>query len=849
MQKSFEFRLRRACERTPNKPAIISDTRRMTYAEFESRSNAFAAGLHSLDVKPADRTVVYTGNMPETAVSIIGAMKAGSTFVPIHPSVKPQKLARLLSRVEASVLVLPESKLAAFEQIRHTLSIAPKLVVCSDAAPTACSGAAWFEAFTEDVPRKLPEFTRTADSPAAVSFTSGSSGEPKGVTLSYGNLSFAAETIATYLKNTDDDVILGVLPLSFTYGLTQLLTTIYAGATLVLEPSFAYPAAILKRIEKERVTGLPLAPTMAAVLLQMDLTKFDLSSLRYITSAGAALPVNQIHEIRKRLPNVDLYSMYGQAECIRTSYLPPDRVDLIPSSVGRAIPGVEVRVVNDQGEEAQPEVAGELVVTGPNVMLGYWNDPEGTQAVLSVNEETGLRTLRSGDLFRTDIDGDLYFVSRKDDIIISRGEKVAPAEIENVLRNHPDVADALVYGVPDEILGSAIKAIVHVRAGRRLSDKQIKRFCAEHLEDDLVPQHVVVRDQAFPLTPRGKVDRRLLVDQEESREPQRSEIETGPSPLQDAMRLDSAAEVERIGFALRKQVFEQLHRKGVVVGLSGGIDSSVTAALAVKALGPERVFGIFMPERESSSESLRLGRLLAESLGIETAVEEISGILEAAGCYRRRDEALKTVFPEYEPGMPFKIAVSSVLDGSPYRIFYAECELKSGERVRRRLSLDAYQTIVASVNFKQRSRKMLEYFHADRLRYAVAGTPNRLEYNLGFFVKNGDGAADVKPISHLYKTQVFALAEYLGVPEEIRTRMPTTDTYSLEQTQEEFYFSLPHDQMDLCLYAKDNDIPAEQTAETAGLTPEQVAWVYRDIDAKRNVARYLHETTLSMEGV
>ena len=502
----------------------------MTYAEFESRSNAFADGLGRLGVNPGDRIAIHTGNTAETAIAVVGAMKAGSTFVPIHPSVKPDKLARLLGRVGASALILPSSKLGGFEQIRRTLETPPKLVVCGEEASANGSGVEWFESFTQDVPRKLPECPQTADSPAAVSFTSGSSGKPKGVTLSYGNLAFAAETIAGYLKNTENDVILGVLPTSFTYGLTQLLTTIYAGATLVLESSFAYPAAILKRIEKERVTGLPLAPTMAAVMLQMDLTKFDLSTLRYITSAGAALPVSAIHEIRRRLPDVELYSMYGQAECIRTSYLPPERADLIPSSVGRAIPGVEVRVVDERGKEVQPEVVGELVVKGPNVMLGYWDDPEGTQAILSTDEATGHRVLRSGDLFRTDIDGDLYFVGRKDDIIISRGEKVAPAEIENVLRTHPDVAETLVYGVPDTILGEAVKAIVHPRSGRRLTENQLKRYCAERLEDEMVPQEIVLREEPFPLTPRGKVDRRLLVDQVESSVEEHREAEGAPCP-------------------------------------------------------------------------------------------------------------------------------------------------------------------------------------------------------------------------------------------------------------------------------------------------------------------------------
>jgi len=288
----------------------------------------------------------------------------------------------------------------------------------------------------------------------------------------------------------------------------------------------------------------------------------------------------------------------------------------------------------------------------------------------------------------------------------------------------------------------------------------------------------------------------------------------------------------------------ELRRKGAVVGLSGGIDSSVAAALCVRALGPDRVLGLFMPESDSSPDSLQLGRCLAEHLKIAVELEDITPILEGAGCYRRRDEAIRSVFPEYGPGYRSKIVLSGLLGGESYRVFSAVVQCPSGELRSRRLPLEAYQQVVAATNFKQRVRKMIEYYHADRLRYAVAGTPNRLEYDQGFFVKNGDGSADFKPIAHLYKTQVYQLAEYLGIPEVIRLRPPTTDTYSLEQSQEEFFFSLPYDKLDLCLYARDHDVPAAAVAQALGLTAEQVERVYRDIDAKRKAALYLHARPL-----
>ncbi|NLS93676.1 MAG: NAD(+) synthase [Planctomycetaceae bacterium] len=315
-----------------------------------------------------------------------------------------------------------------------------------------------------------------------------------------------------------------------------------------------------------------------------------------------------------------------------------------------------------------------------------------------------------------------------------------------------------------------------------------------------------------------------------------------------SLDIDPRREADRIAAALREQVVRRLRRKGLVVGLSGGIDSSVCAGLCVRALGADRVFGIMMPERDSDPESLQLGREVAEQFGIPSVVEDIAPTLEGTGCYRRRDEAFRSVFPEYGPGCRAKIVLPSLFGESVYRVFSAVMETPDGTQQRARLPLDAYQTIVAATNFKQRVRKMIEYFHADRLRYAVVGTPNRLEYDLGFFVKNGDGSADVKPIAHLYKSQVYQLAEFLGVPESVRLRPPTTDTYSLAQSQEEFFFSLPYHQMDLCLFAKDQDVPPQEVAEAAGLTPEQVERVYDDIDAKRKAAEYLHEVPLVVSG-
>jgi NAD+ synthase len=317
----------------------------------------------------------------------------------------------------------------------------------------------------------------------------------------------------------------------------------------------------------------------------------------------------------------------------------------------------------------------------------------------------------------------------------------------------------------------------------------------------------------------------------------------------DILKLNPSAEVDRIVVALREQVLGQLHRRGAVVGISGGIDSSVVAALCVRAFGKEKVLGLFMPEHHSSDDALMLGQMLTGHFGINAVIEDIAPALEGLGCYRRQTEAIRTIVPEYDDDWKCKLVLPSVVDSDRLNITRLTVQSPAGEVSTVRLTLSAYLQIVAATNYKQRVRKMTEYYHADRLNYAVAGTPNRLEYDQGFFVKQGDGSADFKPIAHLYKTQVYQLAEYLGVPEEIRRRPPTTDTFSMPQTQEEFYFALPYDRMDLCLCAVNNGISAEETAPVVGLTPAQVERVFKDIEAKRRTTRYLHMRPLLVADV
>lgn len=317
----------------------------------------------------------------------------------------------------------------------------------------------------------------------------------------------------------------------------------------------------------------------------------------------------------------------------------------------------------------------------------------------------------------------------------------------------------------------------------------------------------------------------------------------------DFLEIDCQQETEKIIRSLRDVVLKKFKKKGVVVALSGGIDSSVVGALCVRAFGAKRVLGLLMPEKDSSPETLELSRLISSHLEIPTVCEDISGILDAVGCYNRRDEAIKSVIPEYTSDYKCKIVLPNVLEDDKYRIFSIVAQSPEGEQKKVRLTPSAYLGILAATNFKQRTRKMLEYYHADSLNYATTGTPNRLEYDQGFFVKLGDGAADVKPIAHLYKTQVYRMAKFLNVPVEIRKRPPTTDTYSMQQSQEEFYFSVPYDKMDICLYGKNKNISPKDVAAVANMTIEQVKRVYHDIDAKRTATRYLHTPPVLVEEV
>lgn len=309
--------------------------------------------------------------------------------------------------------------------------------------------------------------------------------------------------------------------------------------------------------------------------------------------------------------------------------------------------------------------------------------------------------------------------------------------------------------------------------------------------------------------------------------------------LDSVLSIDPEKEVEMICSSIRQSMRSRLKKRGLVIAISGGVDSGVCAALCVKALGKNKVFGLLLPEQDSSSESVKLGKELAEHLGIDYLIEDIAPTLEAIGCYRWRDDAIKSVFPDYDGSWKNKITISGGQEGM-FNHFNLVVQKPDGEILQERMDLKEYLQIVAATNYKQRIRKTVEYFHADRLNYAVVGTPNRLEFDQGFFVKNGDGSADIKPIAHLYKTQVYALAKHLKIPEKIATAVPTTDTYSMDQGQDEFYFALSSDKMDIALWAYNHGVAVDKLAAYLKIDSSHAQFIYDDIVNKRKTTHYLH---------
>jgi amino acid adenylation domain-containing protein len=498
--------LAESAARLPDKIALVAQGQRYTYAEIDGRANALANTLVAKGVARGDRVVMFGDNVVETVVSFWAALKANAVISVVNPLTKSDKLEYLLNDCRPTAFISDQHIVNVWSgPVARSTHL--KTVIISGKADRETAGprlVPFDEALGGD--RSAPPPRRNIDVDlAAIIYTSGSTGEPKGVMLTHRNMLTAATSISTYLENTEDDVILGVLPLAFDYGLYQMIMAFRMGARLVLERSFTFPGQVLSLMAKEKVTGFPGVPTIFATIAGLkSMSQYDLSAIKYVTNTAAALPVKHITMLRELFPKARIYSMYGLTVCKRCTYLPPKDIDRKPESVGIAIPNTELWLVDEDGNKLGPNQVGQLVIRGATVMKGYWEKPEATARKIKPGPLPGETVLWTGDYCRLDEEGYLYFVARMDDVIKSRGEKVAPKEVENALMNIAGVREAAVIGVPDDLLGQAVKAFVVLDPGVTISEKDLQKESQKRLENFMVPKIIeIVPD--LPKTTTGKI--------------------------------------------------------------------------------------------------------------------------------------------------------------------------------------------------------------------------------------------------------------------------------------------------------------------------------------------------------
>ncbi|SFA97929.1 amino acid adenylation domain-containing protein [Rhizobium sp. NFR07] len=499
----IEDHLRESARRFGTKTALIMAEVSLTYGELDALSDRFAENLALHGLGEGDRLLIVAENSAEIVVCFFGAWKAGAVPCPLYSSIKADKLRAIVTRTEPKAILAQGRFVPVVDAALGETDTAIRKIAFGAATINAERGWLRYETIIAPGEARTQPPQHDDQALALLIHTSGSTGTPKGVMHTHATLLAACGSIAGYLGNTSRDVVLSVLPLSFGYGITQVITMVMVGGTVVLEKSFAFPRKILARLVETRATGFPLVPAMAALIAGMqDLQPAFLPDLRYMTNAASAMPPSVAQRLRELLSETQLFLMYGQTECIRATYLPPEEADRRPFSVGRAIPGTQAYVVDEAGNPAPPGVTGELVIEGPHVMMGYWQDEAATPE--KVTPVDGGRRLQTGDLFKTDEDGFLYFVSRRDDIIKTRGEKVSPQEVEAVLYAMPGIREAAVAGVDDPVFGQLIRAYIALEPSAELTEKEIIRYCAQHLEDYMVPKSVEFRD-ALPKTSTGKI--------------------------------------------------------------------------------------------------------------------------------------------------------------------------------------------------------------------------------------------------------------------------------------------------------------------------------------------------------
>ncbi|MCP9232613.1 AMP-binding protein [Mesorhizobium sp. LMG 17147] len=505
--------LTNSASRLGAKVALVCGNQRVTYGDLDVRSNAIAHHLTEAGIARGDRVVIFADNTVEAVVAFWAVLKANAVVCIVNPLTKSDKLDYLLNDCRPTALITDKHLHSIFRDPARNCPSLRRMIVSGPIERNDLQelphAVRWDTAVAAG--RSTPPARRCIDIDlAAIIYTSGSTGEPKGVMLTHRNMIAACASISSYLALAEDEVILNVLPLAFDYGLYQMIMAFGAGARLVLERSFAFPAQILGLIKQERVTGFPGVPTIFAALGELkSLRDQDFSSIRYVTNTAAALPLKHILLLQELFSGARIYSMYGLTECKRCTYLPPDDLERKPLSVGIAIPNTEMWIVDEHDRRVGPGVVGQLVIRGATVMKGYWGKPEATARKLKPGPLPGEQVLYTGDYCRMDAEGYLYFVGRGDEIIKSRGEKIAPKEVENALMNIAGVREAAVIGVPDELLGQAVKAFVVMEKGSMLGEKQLQKECQRRLENFMVPKSIVIVP-SLPMTDTGKLKKTAL---------------------------------------------------------------------------------------------------------------------------------------------------------------------------------------------------------------------------------------------------------------------------------------------------------------------------------------------------
>ncbi|MGA1819378.1 MAG: class I adenylate-forming enzyme family protein [Thermoplasmatota archaeon] len=492
-----------SAERFPDKTAIVTGGKRFSYSQVLHDSRMFSENLHHRGLVKGDRVIVFLENRYEAVVSIYGTMMAGGIFIPVNPETKGRKLRTIIDNSDPRFIVADKRR---YDENSGQLK-GRSIIFVGDQDGLDLKAVPFEEMLEEG--RGPPKVLLIDADIASIIYTSGSTGVPKGVTMTHLSMGTALTSIITYIGNTPDDIVINVLPISFDYGLYQVLMTFRFGGTLVLEKNFVFFSSVIKRIREEKVTGLPLVPAIAEIILKMkDLDIDGLSSLRYITNTAQKLPERTIRGLHDKLPRVKIFSMYGLTECKRIAYLEPEKVLIKPNSVGRAMPNTEVFLVDEEGKRIEaPDTPGELVVRGSNLMKGYWNNEVETAKVLKEGYYPFEKVLFTGDIFKMDGEGDLFFISRKDDVFKIGGEKVSPREVEDAIYTLQGVREAAIIRKDDAVMGASLVAVLSIEGG--LDEEKVKLHCINNLEKYLVPRDIIILD-SLPKNQNGKIDRKLL---------------------------------------------------------------------------------------------------------------------------------------------------------------------------------------------------------------------------------------------------------------------------------------------------------------------------------------------------